>query len=116
MDEDGRKITATVKIEDATKSPFSDKLKADLEDVFGDADKTIEFFNEGISKSEGDRLKAISKNGCVKLREVTDARSALEVYDCALFCAEKVGDKVNEIGEVDDTEVEDARHTLPRDL
>ena len=25
----------------------SDKLKADLEDVFGDADKTIEFFNEG---------------------------------------------------------------------
>ena len=48
MDEDGRKITATVKIEDATKSPFSDKLKADLEDVFGDADKTIEFFNEGI--------------------------------------------------------------------
>ena len=113
MDEDGRKITATVKIEDATKSPFSDKLKADLEDVFGDADKTIEFFNEGISKSEGDRLKAISKNGCVKLREVTDARSALEVYDCALFCAEKVGDKVNEIGEVDDTEVEDSSPPPP---
>ena len=44
----------------------------------------------------------------MKLREVTDARSALEVYDCALFCAEKVGDKVNEIGNVDDTEVEDS--------
>ena len=69
---------------------------------------------KGFTKSEGDRLKAISKNGCVKLRrEVTDARSALEVYDCALFCAEKVGDKVNEIGEVDDTEVEDSSPPPP---